>query len=530
MRAPLAIAAVLLASSIANGGVRRYARVGDMQGAPEVQVHAADAWRAGERNLPLVEASRIRSGPQDRIEVELEDGSFLRLAGDALAELSDYTQLSTGQRVTLISLDHGVAYFTGEPRVHDTLSLALPGTQITLRQGSRIRLAAYAQSSNVAVLEGSIRFTTPGMEMELRAGQYIQVYAGAPDRFTLLREIPKLEADEWSEGRDKSASQSAAAAYISGVGFGLSDLDRSGGWVQTHESGMVWKPRTNENWRPFHDGRWEWYDEAGYTWIATETWGWLPYHFGRWMEDASLGWVWSPDRRPNPIYKPGDVYWLRGTGRVAWGPLAPTEVWTGAGRSQLFAPANSTVAPFLAGVRVIDPAKLDEKLAANPGEALAGMTFAVAPISPALAAERFEARRPELKTAETPAPLVTSAQPRVPQAAYAEQPAPAPEPQPAAPLVAELPAPTPDYGDSAAPLETYIPVPVYTGIIVVDPPLWDEHTGKMGKPASGSLAVGKGSSGVEPPRHEVPIKLPEPPPEPPRAPKKDSLDAKNGLN
>ena len=516
MRAPIAIRGLLLAvlvAASANAGARRYARVGEVQGAPGVQVHAADAWRTAVRNLPLIETSRIQTGPQDRIEVELDDGSFLRLSGDALAELSDYTELSTGQRVTLISIDHGVAYFTGEPRVHDTLSLALPGTQITLRQGSRIRLAAYPQSSNAAVLEGSVKFTTPGMEMDLRAGQFIQVYAGASDHFTLLREIPKMEADEWSEGRDKS-----------GAGYGQWDLDRSGGWVQTPESGLVWKPRTEENWRPFRDGRWEWYDEAGYTWVAREPWGWLPYHYGRWLQDPQLGWVWSPDRRPNPIYKPGDVYWLRGTGRIAWGPLAPSEVWTGAGRPQQYAPANSTIGPFLAGVRVIDPAKLDEKLAANPGEALAGMTFALAPISPALSADRFEAQRPELKTAETPAPLVTSAEPRVEQAAYAEQQQAPSAPPPPPAFAADLPPAPVDYADASAPLETYIPVPVYTGIVVVDPPLRDEHAGNTGNPPAGgktpSNPVGNPvGNPIEPPRHETPIKVPEP--EPPRNTRKD---------
>jgi hypothetical protein len=506
MKAPIAIRSLLLASLVAataNAGVRRYARVGEMQGAPEVQVHAADPWRTAERNLPLIESSRIQSGPQDRLEVELDDGSFLRLAGDALAELSDYAQLSTGQRVTLISIDHGVTYFTGEPRIHDTLSLALPGTQITLRQGSRIRLVANPQSSEVAVLEGSVKFTTPSLEMDLRAGQFIRIHAGASDHFTLLREIPKMEADEWSEGRDKSVQ---------------SDMDRSGGWVQTPESGIVWKPRTDENWRPFRDGRWEWYDEAGYTWVARETWGWVPYHYGRWLQDPQLGWVWVPDRRPNPIYKPGDVYWLRGTGRIAWGPLAPSEVWTGAGRAQQYAPANSTVAPFLAGVHVIDPAGLDEKLAANPGEALAGMTFAVAPISPALSADRFEAQRPELKTAETPAPLVTSAEPRVEQAAYAEQAPPPAPPPPPPPFAADLPPAPVDYADaSATPLETYIPVPVYTGIVVIDPPLREVQVSNP--PASGKSP--------EPPRHEPPIKVPQPP-EPPRNTKKDSDPKSSG--
>jgi quercetin dioxygenase-like cupin family protein len=516
---------------IAHAGTRRYARVGDMQGAPEVQVHAADNWRPAERNLPLLESSRIQSGQQDRIEVELDDGAVLRLAGNSLAELSDYAQLSTAQRVTLVSLDHGVAYFTGEPRLHDTFSVALPGMQITLRQGSRLRLTSFDGSNTLAVLEGAVMFSTPAMEMQLRAGQFIQIYSNAPDRFTLQRQIPQMEADEWSEGRDKSTAHTTAAAYVSGVGYGLADLDHSGAWVRTPVGELVWKPRVDDNWRPFRDGRWEWYDEAGFTWIPAEAWGWLPYHFGRWMQDASLGWVWYPDIRSTPIYKPGDVYWMRGTGLVAWGPLAPSEAWAGSQRSQLFAPANTTIAPFLAGVRVIDPSKLDEKLAANPAEALLGMAFAVSPISPPLAADRFEALRPELKTADTPAPLVTSAEPQLPQAAYdpGYRSADVSQTQPVPVITAALPAPIQDDpADGAPPLETYIPVPVYTGILVVDPPLWDEHSGRMGNPAAGSTAPGKSTtvSENEPPHHQQPVRLPEPP-KPPRD--KDN-DPKSGTH
>jgi len=44
-------------------------------------------------------------------------------------EISDYARLSTGQRFTVLSLDHGVAYFTGEPGGADTLTLVVPGVE-----------------------------------------------------------------------------------------------------------------------------------------------------------------------------------------------------------------------------------------------------------------------------------------------------------------------------------------------------------------------------------------------------------------
>jgi hypothetical protein len=46
-----------------------------------------------------------------------------RLGPDTQVEISDYARLSTGQRVTVLSLDHGLAYFTGEPGAADTLTL-----------------------------------------------------------------------------------------------------------------------------------------------------------------------------------------------------------------------------------------------------------------------------------------------------------------------------------------------------------------------------------------------------------------------
>ncbi len=488
-----------LAASFAFAGPPRYARIGETAGAPETQIRASATWRPVVRNLPLIEGSRVRTSAQDRLEIELDNGAFVRLTGDTLAEVSDYSQLSTGQHVTMVALDHGVVYFTGEPQPHDTTSLAAPGMQITLRQGSRVRVEAGDQATAVAVIEGVVRFTTPNAELDLRAGQYARVNPDSPGRFTLLREIPHFDADQWSEGRDKATAHTSAASYISSVSYGLSDLDKSGAWIQTDTNGPVWKPQTEGNWKPFANGHWEWYDEAGYTWVSSDPWGWLPYHYGRWIQDASLGWVWSPDRRANPVYKPGDVYWLRGQNRLAWGPLAPGEPWTGTARSQLYAAANTTIASFTLGQREIGVAVPD-----SPAELLSAMAFTIAPLSPALAADRLEATRPELRSAEQRAPLVTVA-PEVPQDSF--QPAP---PVPAAPPPADpvttaaltvdpnAAAPPPD---SDVPMETYFPVAVYTGIVVVDPPLRSFTTTKSSAHGTFTPPAAPHEKVPEPPEH-----------------------------
>ena len=112
---------LLLLPAVLLGGQNRYARLGDFQGNVEVQLRASDAWMPAERNLPLMESSWARTGPAARVEIELDEGSAWRAGPNSQFEISDYTRLSTGQRITLLSLDRGIAYFTGQSEGADSL-------------------------------------------------------------------------------------------------------------------------------------------------------------------------------------------------------------------------------------------------------------------------------------------------------------------------------------------------------------------------------------------------------------------------
>ena len=92
-------AALWLLAAINVSAQTRYARLGEIDGAVETQIHPTEAWKPGLRNTPLVEASSIRTLGASHAEIELDDGSVLRLAENSVCELSDYTRLSTGQRI-----------------------------------------------------------------------------------------------------------------------------------------------------------------------------------------------------------------------------------------------------------------------------------------------------------------------------------------------------------------------------------------------------------------------------------------------
>ena len=189
----------------------RYARLGDFEGAVEVQLRAGQAWMPAERNLPLPESAWLRTAAASRLEIELDEGSAWRLGPDSQGEISDYSRLSTGQRVTLLSLDHGLAYFTGQAERRDVLMLAVPGAQVTLSRAARVRLEAGETWSQISVIEGVVRFSSPAAEIDLREGQTTRVEPAHPARFFLYKEIASMESDPWSEARDKALAVSPSA-------------------------------------------------------------------------------------------------------------------------------------------------------------------------------------------------------------------------------------------------------------------------------------------------------------------------------
>src|ERR1039458_5153353 len=168
-------------------GQPRYARLGEFDGKVEVQLRAGDAWSVGERNLPLVESAWLRTGASSRLEIELDEGSAWRLGPESQVEISDYARLSTGQRTPVLSLDRGVASFPGDPGAADRLTLAVPGAQVTLLRGARVRLQADAMASRISVLEGVVRFSCLAAEIDVREGQTVRVEPAGAARLAFAR-------------------------------------------------------------------------------------------------------------------------------------------------------------------------------------------------------------------------------------------------------------------------------------------------------------------------------------------------------
>jgi FecR protein len=427
----------------------RYARVGDFDGQVEVQLTPADPWMPAERNLPLPESAWIRTGVASRVEIELDEGSVWRLGPESQGGLSDYTRRSTGQRVTLLLLDHGLAYFSGSASAPDSLLLVVPGAQVAVTKAARLRFEAADVATQLAVLQGVARFSSPAAEIDVAQGQTSRVEPSHPNRFFLYREVTPIDLDGWSTARDKTLASAISGLHVP-QRYGLADLDSAGQWIQTDDLGTVWQPKAAEGWTPYRSGRWRWFGGLGYTWVSDESWGWLPYHYGRWTRHGDLGWVWAPSS--NGVFKPGEVFWMRGARFAAWGPLAPGEAWNPASVPAQYAGLNLTFAAFLPEAPAIDLAGFADP----PKEPLKAATFVVALPSPAFPASHLDALRPlvslnALRVSPEPAEPTQPASARIEQA-----------PQPT--VIAPAPPPPPE--EVAVP----VPVPVYLGFVVTATP------------------------------------------------------------
>ena len=100
-------------------------------------------------------------------------------------------------------------------------------------------------------------------------------------------------------------------------------LEPYGQWFEHPVWGTVWRPRVDQDWRPYARGMWLYTDEFGWYWEAEEPWGWATFHYGRWLIAEDGAWIWLPDNEWGPAW----VAWRASDEFVGWAPLPPDAHW-----------------------------------------------------------------------------------------------------------------------------------------------------------------------------------------------------------
>jgi hypothetical protein len=285
-----------------------------------------DEWLPASINTPLDEGDAVWCPADSRVEIQLPDGSMLRMDGDSQLDL-----IANEDGFTHVHLANGRVYLrTAQSIAKDSLQIDADDTSVLPAARTRLRLDMLPHNQeDVAIFKGSAYVEGNGSRTRVRAGELIALEEGHNEIMPLN---PSDDWEQWNMDRDRQQSRSAKidSNLPEELRSHAADLDSNGAWVQVPEYGQVWRPtvRVSADWAPYREGRWIW-KNGDYVWVSYESWGWVPYHYGRWAVVAGFGWCWVPPARGDIYWGPGFVGWYSTGSHVGWTPLAPGETFYG---------------------------------------------------------------------------------------------------------------------------------------------------------------------------------------------------------
>jgi len=286
----------------------------------------AEEWLPAVINTPLDEGDAVWCPEDSRVEIQLPDGSIVRLDGGSQLDL-----LANEDGFIHLHLASGHLYLrTSQTSRDNTLQIDADDTTILPAARTRLRIDMLPNSlEDVAITKGSAYVEGNGNRTRVRAGEQILLEDGHSE---VLQLNPADDWELWNVDRDRGQSRAAPAdSYLpEELRSHSAELDANGTWVSVPEYGRVWRPAVvvTDDWAPYRSGRWIWKGDD-YVWLSFEAWGWVPYHFGRWAVVSGFGWCWVPPARGDVYWGPGYVGWYSTGSNVAWTPLAPGEVFYG---------------------------------------------------------------------------------------------------------------------------------------------------------------------------------------------------------
>lgn len=323
----LIIVTGILMPTLSWASLNGVARISLIEGDAQIRHEDSSEWYPASVNTPLCEGDSIWSPDGARVEVQFQNGSFVRLD-----ETSSLDILALRDDLIQIHLGMGRAYVRTAAMEDQALQMDLNASSVQAYDKARIRIDLSRDGDeDISLLKGAAYVESNGRRTRVRAGEMFSMEEGSAE---ILPLNPPDEWDRWNTGRDgKFFARRTGPGYLPGELVAYeSDLNNNGEWRYVREYGYVWRPTVipGPDWSPYQVGRWVWVG-GDYVWISHESWGWAPYHYGRWVSIPSVGWCWVPPARGDVFWAPGYVGWVSTPRYVGWVPLAPGETYYGRG-------------------------------------------------------------------------------------------------------------------------------------------------------------------------------------------------------
>jgi hypothetical protein len=277
----------------------RIVRLSYVDGA--VRLDNGHGYESATMNVPLAEHDWLQTGPDGWAEVQMEDGSIIRLAPDTVIAFTELGRSASGGTITTVDLDQGEAEFKIAKHDDSDFQVTVKKNTLALNRAGTFRVSSTnADPLEVAVWKGEIgvRDAENGGEIAVQKNETFVLNPNDPGQYALDKGADADDLDQWSKQRDDALSTYAAAGQgyaQSPYQYGESDLNYYGQYYDVPGYGEVWQPNNvGYNWDPFSNGYWSYSPGFGYTWVSSYPWGWMPYRYGRWTFISGRGWCWAP--------------------------------------------------------------------------------------------------------------------------------------------------------------------------------------------------------------------------------------------
>ncbi len=305
-----------------NSGPVRMARVSYLSGEVTWRTDAQAEWSPAARNMPLRQGAQVWVAEGGRAEIQMDDGSRIRLDNNTMVTLQTLYSDAEGE-FTEITLNDGELFMRLNNQ-YSVYQVNTPEASLKATGPARLRVGA-GDGAQFAVRQGKATIDGASGKVTLQQGDYVDVAEStAPYN---VGPLPNADAwDAWNDARDRDIDNPVHAEHLPpNIALAAGNLDAYGSWHEDPTYGWIWAPRvTDPDWRPYGAGQWTWVEPYGWTWVASEPWGWAPYHYGTWVH-VSYGWAWVPGPATQ-YWSPAVVSFYQVGTRVAWCPLAPREV------------------------------------------------------------------------------------------------------------------------------------------------------------------------------------------------------------
>jgi hypothetical protein len=254
-------------------------------------------------NTPLFEGTLITTRDDGRAELQLDDGSVVRVSPNSTLRIAVLRQQDNASKAELV-LNSGLAYFElqGETAT-SSVKARFSGSAVTATGFSVLRINLDNPPGELAVFSGNAHLERGNaLSLDLHGGESVRLNASDPGSYNLAETIEPDSWDAWNADRDQdlteqeAAKTSATNTYINNNSPAWGDLDANGNWYNVPGQGYVWSPyvAAGAGWDPYGCGHWVWTPRFGYVWVSCESWGYLPYSSGYWNWYDGFGWGWAP--------------------------------------------------------------------------------------------------------------------------------------------------------------------------------------------------------------------------------------------